>query len=182
MTPELHQPNYAQLVVEMYEKDDTPRVIPAIQEALSTRVAGAWVDARQLQTNPVPYPVRVFVRARAATGAADEAGDIDTLRRFGGEIEAVLRGSPHAARARSDWGRESFLLKLDVDPDLAALAGVSNRDVADSSTAAFSGIEAGTLDSGNLQIPIVARLRPSERSRISDVGNLYVFSPKTRSR
>ena len=44
------------------------------------------------------------------------------------------------ARMVNDWDEESFVVKLRVDADRAQLAGVSNLDVAASSTAAMSGI------------------------------------------
>jgi multidrug efflux pump subunit AcrB len=182
VTPQLHQQNYAQLVVEVFEKEDTPRLIGPMQRALSAEVPGAWIDARQLETNPVPYPVRAFVSARSAVDAQDEAADIRTLRRLAREVEDVLRGAPTAARVRSDWGEEGLVVSLKVDADRAALAGVSNQDVAASSAAGLSGTQVGTLFWGNDQIPIVARLRPSERAQASDLRDLYVLSSETTNK
>ena len=34
-----------------------------------------------------------------------------------------------AARVRDDWGAETFAVKLQVDPDRANLAGITNQDV-----------------------------------------------------
>ena len=68
------------------------------------------------------------------------------------------------------------LLLLAVLPDRANLAGVTNRDVAASATAAMSGTTLTTLQQGNQQIPVIARLRAAERAQLSDVKNLYVYS------
>jgi multidrug efflux pump subunit AcrB len=63
-----------------------------------------------------------------------------------------------------------------VDADRASLAGVTNRDVAQSTAAATSGTTVTVFRQGNLQIPVVARLVPQERAQLSDLENLYVYS------
>jgi len=77
---------------------------------------------------------------------------------------------------QDDWFAESPEVKLRIDPDRANLAGVTNRDVAASATAAMSGTTVTTLRQGNQQIPVIARLRAKERAQLSDVENLYVYS------
>jgi multidrug efflux pump subunit AcrB len=83
---------------------------------------------------------------------------------------------------RDDWDQEGFQVTLKVDPDRANLAGVTNEDVAISSTAAISGQVVTTLRRGDEQIPVVARLRMEERAQLSDVQNLYVYSSQNTSR
>src|SRR5262249_40388299 len=61
------------------------------------------------------------------------------------------------------------------DPDRANLAGITNRDVAASTTAAMSGTTVTTLREGNQQIPVIARLRATERAQLSDIENIYVY-------
>jgi multidrug efflux pump subunit AcrB len=53
VTPQLQQPNYSQMIIELFDKEDTPKLVAPIQAAISESVAGARVDVRQLQTNPV---------------------------------------------------------------------------------------------------------------------------------
>jgi multidrug efflux pump subunit AcrB len=77
---------------------------------------------------------------------------------------------------QNDWFAESTEVRLRIDPDRANLAGVTNRDVAQSTTAAMSGSTVATFREGNRQIPIIARLQASERAQLSDVENLYVYS------
>ena len=67
VTPQLQQLNYAQIIIELYDKEDTPKLIGP-SAAISQTIAGARVDVRQLQTNPVDYPVELRV-----TGLADGA-------------------------------------------------------------------------------------------------------------
>jgi len=102
---------------------------------------------------------------------AQEAQDIHTLRRLAREVRSILTSVPLATRVRNDWGEESFTTRLNIDPDRANLAGISNHDVANSSTAAINGIPLATLLEGDKQIPVVAHLRLAERARLSDLNN-----------
>ena len=67
-------------------------------------------------------------------------------------------------------------MKLQVDPDRANLAGVTNLDVAVSSAESMNGLSVTTMREGDQQIPVVARLRSEERAQLGDVQNLYVSS------
>jgi multidrug efflux pump subunit AcrB len=176
VSPQQQQRNYAQAVIEVTDKDDTPPLVGAMQTALSQQIPGARIDARQLQTNPVDMPVQVQLSGQEDVEATDEVRDIRTLRGLANQVEKILRSSPFAARVRTDWDVESSAVKLEIDPDRANLAGVTNLDVADSSTAAMSGSTLTAFREGDKQIPVVARLRVGERSQLSDIQNLYVYS------
>src|SRR5262249_10719900 len=79
---------------------------------------------------------------------------------------------------QDDWGAESFVMKLQVDPDRAQLAGLTNADVATSTAAALNGQQVGALRENNQQIPIVARLRMDECARLDDLQNLMIYSSR----
>ncbi|HEY6298472.1 MAG TPA: efflux RND transporter permease subunit, partial [Candidatus Binatus sp.] len=53
--------------------------------------------------------------------------------------------------------------------------GISNEDVAASTTASLSGTPVATLLEGDKQIPVVARLYRRERATVPDLENLYVY-------
>src|ERR1700723_4805004 len=67
-------------------------------------------------------------------------------------------------------------MKIEIDPDRANLVGITNADVATSAAAAISGDSVGIYKEGNKNIPIVVRLRPQDRARLSQIENLYVNS------
>jgi multidrug efflux pump subunit AcrB len=176
VSPELRQPNYARIIIQVDDKSDTPTLVGLLQTALSKSIAGAQLEVHQLQTNPVDFPVQVFLSGQADVSSAEEEHDIQTLRLLAGQVEDILRSNPKAAIVKNDWGAESSEVRLEVDPDKANLAGVTNLDVARSSTAAMSGMLMTTLREGDKQIPVIARLRMQERARLSDIQNLYVYS------
>jgi multidrug efflux pump subunit AcrB len=182
VTPQLQQLNYAQVIIEVYDKDDTPRMIAELQRALSENIVGARVDVRQLQTNPVDYPVELRITGLADISALDEEKDIAQLRTISSQVSDILRSVPTSARVRDDWGQDGFEVTLKVDPDRANIAGVTNQDVAQSSAAALSGTAVTTLRRGDQQIPVVSRLRASERASLSDLNSLYVYSSSSQNK
>ncbi len=176
VTPQLHQANYAQVIIRLNDREATPELAPLWQEAMSSEIPGAWLDVRQLQTNPVKYPVAIRLSGRATVDPSQEQQDIRTLRRLSRKVVSILRSVPMATRVRDNWGTDSFAVKLEIDPDQANFAGISNQDVALSSLSAVSGVEVATLREANLQIPVVTRMWPEQIASLSDLNNLYVFS------
>ena len=173
VAPELQQLNYAQLLIQVHDKHDTQTLVPLIEQALSTQIAGARLDVRELETGkPVGVPVSVRI---AGT-------DIAELRALGEQVKAVFRSIPTAERVRDDWGADTFSVALQVDPDRANLAGVTNLDVALSSVMAMNGRALSQVYDDHRQIPILARMRSQERAELSDIENLYVSSTRGQTK
>lgn len=182
VSPELQQLNYAQLILEATDKHYTQEFVGPLQQALSAAIPGARIDVRQLQTNPVEAPIEVRLAARTDIDAVSGETQIHTLRALASQVKDILRTAPQAARVRDDWDAESFVVRLQVDADRAFLAGVTNADVAASSTAAMSGLSLTVLREGDTQIPVVARLRQEERAQLSDIHNLYVYASQNANK
>src|SRR5262249_35410466 len=98
------------------------------------------------------------------------------LRRLTDELEQVFRDVRSARRVRDNWGSPTPALELQIDPDRAALAHLSNQDIATSVAAAASGVQLGAMLEANQAIRVVARLRREERGAVSDLSSLYVYS------
>src|SRR5438552_10785733 len=78
--PEATQTNYAQVIVQVRDKEATPKLIGPLQDELNKEVPGAWITVRQLQTNPVETPVEVLLTGRAKPNRRTESEDILSLR------------------------------------------------------------------------------------------------------
>ena len=177
LAPESKQLNYAQVVVEIRDRRYMPAFARAIQPALYRTIPGAFVDVQELQTNGSKYPIEIFVNGRAESslkGGGDQS-DIDTIRRIADQLETILREVPAARRVRNDWFGQTMVARLQIDPDRANFAGVTNRDVAASTTAALTGTPVAALLEGDKQIPVVARLVRPERASVEALENLYVY-------
>ena len=103
VAPEQQQPNYAQVLIEVYDKHDTAHLVDAAAGALTEKIAGARIDVRQLETGkPVGIPVAIR-DLRARTSAE--------LRRLADRSKAIFRVGADAERVRDDWGSESFAVQ-----------------------------------------------------------------------
>ena len=175
LAPEPKQVNYAQVVVEIDDRRRMARFAKILQPALTAAIPGAYVDVQELQTNGSKNPIEIFLSGRAESTLSGETEDIATLRKLANNIEDILRAVPEARRVRNDWFGQTMVARLEIDPDRANLAGISNEDVAASTTASLSGTRVTTLLEGDKQIPVVARLYRPERASVPDLENLYVY-------
>jgi multidrug efflux pump subunit AcrB len=167
--PEPSQLNYAQVLIEVYDKHDTSHLIGPLQDAIDARIAGARIDVKQLETGAaVGIPVAVRISGE----------DTHTLRTLGSQVADLMRQTPLTARVRDNWGPESFAVRLDTDAERANLSGLSNSEVAGASSAAINGARLSVLREGDRQIPIVARMRMEQRADLADVRSLYVLSDR----
>src|SRR6266702_853678 len=143
IAPEATQTNYAQVIVQVRDKEATPKLIGPLQDELNKEVPGAWITVRQLQTNPVETPVEVLITGQADTNPRTEAQDIRSLRNIASQAMDIVRQSPGIAVLRDDWSPDSPQMKIEIDPDRANLVGITNADVATSTSAAISGNPVG---------------------------------------
>ncbi len=178
--PQAKQLNYAQVLVQLTDKDLTPGFVDQVQPELSRQIPGARCDYRQLQTNPINYPVEIRVVSQADVGTKQSAQDIAEMRRIANQVIDIVSSAAEARRPRNEWEKESFQVQLNINPDRANLAGITNLDVANSATSALSGTPVTTLQDGDKNIPVVARLKLDERTKLSDIQNLYVYSSSSQ--
>jgi multidrug efflux pump subunit AcrB len=129
VSPQLQQLNYAQIILEVTDKEITPEFVKHLQPAMSASIPGARVDVRQLQYAAIDFPVDILITNNADVSAAQSAEDIRTLRRLAGQLKDIFRSLPNTAGVRDDWDTESSGVKLMIDPDRANLAGITNQDV-----------------------------------------------------
>jgi multidrug efflux pump subunit AcrB len=169
VSPEPRQTNYAQIIIQVKDKHDTHHLVESLQAAFSAEIPGARVDMRQLETSAIGIPISIRLSGE----------DIPTLRAEAEKMKGIFRAIPLADRVQDNWGAESFLVNLEIDPDRANLAGVTNFDVAVSSAMGMNGYEVAVLREGDKQIPVIARMRMEERSQLADLQNLYVYSTQT---
>jgi len=164
--PELSQPNYAQIVIEVTDSRLTELLVDQLQEALMSSMPGVRVDMRQLESGPpVGFPVQIRLSGE----------DMATLRGLAEKLKEVFRSLPNAYRVNDNWGADIFQARLRINADKANLAGITNLDVARSSASAMNGFQATTLREGRLMIPVMVRLRAEERAGIAELQNLYVY-------
>ena len=167
--------------MQVRDKEAAPELSGPIQDAVNKQVPGAWTTVRQLQTNPVENPVEILISGQTDTDPKTERADIRAVRDIASQVMDIVGRSSGITVLRDDWGPDSPQMKIEVDPDRANLVGITNSDIAASTTAAITGTSVGSYKEGNKDIPIVVRLRPQERARLSQVENLYINSSRAEN-
>jgi multidrug efflux pump subunit AcrB len=182
VSPEQQQQNYAQLLIQVRDKEATPALAGPLQKALEAEIPGANLIVHQLQINPVEFPIDLQISGISDLDPSREISDIRTLRQLATQAEAILRPLPGISIVQNDWFPESPEVNLQINSDKANLAGVTNMDVANSTATATDGSTVAVLREGNKQIPVVARLQTTELGQISDIRNLYVYGSQSNTK
>ena len=165
--PEPPAPNYAQLLLQFTRSEDTNRLVGPLQEALSSRVPGARIDVRTVETGPptiIPVSMRIL------------GDDARVLHAQAEKLRAILKASPFVINVRDDWGNDAIRTRLEIDHDRAGLAGVSSHDIAVSMYSGVTGAPIRYLREGRKNIPIVQLMDYGERQTVTDLSQLYVYS------
>jgi multidrug efflux pump subunit AcrB len=167
VAPEPPTPNYAQIVVNTRSIEDTRRLVAAVQQEADQTISEARVTARTLEQGP---PVGAPIAIRVS------GNDLAHLRGAAARIKAILNTTPGAISVHDDYGELPLALKVDVDADRAALAGLTSADVAQATQMGFTGQTVSYLRQGDKEIPILMRADPAERSGADSVADLYLSS------
>lgn len=169
LDPESPKLNFSMVVVTVNDKHVTPSLVGPVDRGLTENVAGVLADVRQLESGkPVGTPVSVTLFGRE--------DDMLGLQKAAQKVKELLLTIPGSARIRDNWGESLMTLDIQIDPDRANLAGLTNADIAQSMAAALNGQTLTYLRDGHRRIPVTARMRMDERSQIQNLKNLYVYS------
>lgn len=138
----------------------TERVLPRLQEELRRAIPEAFALALPFEQGP-PFDAPIEVRIVGP--------EIETLRKIGDQVRAVLAGSEAVTytRAKVLGGRPKLL--LEANEDSALFAGLALGDVADQLNASLEGIVAGRIIDGTQDIPIRVRVGQDTRGSLSRI-------------
>jgi multidrug efflux pump len=168
--PEPSAPNYAQLLLQFTESEDTNRLVGPLQDALTTQIAGARIDVRTVETGPptiIPVSMRIL------------GDDARVLRQEAEKLQSILKTSPSALNVRDDWGNDAIRTRLEIDQDRAGLAGVSSHDIAIGMYSGVAGVPIGYVREGRKNIPIVQLMDYGQRETVTDLEQLYIYSSQS---
>lgn len=162
--PRVPEEGSAQMLLTTASMEVVPALVAQLRAEVAQEVVGARVMVRRLEQGPPVDPPLQF----RLTG-----DDLPTLRRLADEVSGILRAAG-ADRVHDDLGRGAANLSIRVDQDRAALLGVDNTATGLVLAAAFQGVPVTDLREGDHLVPVVVRLRESERSAADRVRSLYI--------
>jgi multidrug efflux pump subunit AcrB len=103
----------------------------------------------------------------------------DVLSEKTASLMESLEGIPGIVDVRQDWENRVLGLSVKVDQARARRAGITSRDVANSLNSLISGAEVTQYREGDEEIPVIVRSTKAERTNVSAIYNMNVYSSTT---
>ncbi len=172
-SPELDQPNYAQVVINTAGIPQREALLRALTASLDR---GDFPDVRLRPSRlelgpPVGYPVQFRI-----TGP-----DAMRLRDIAADVGRAMRASPLVRNVSDNWGQMGKQATVVLDQDKARIMGLSSEAVANTLQTLQQGATITQYREGTDLIPVVARAIPSERRDIAGLGDVTVTSVNGRA-
>ena len=173
--PEPPARNYAEILVRTTDGRLTSDYVERVREVCEqgdaqlgiSPIAGARVVPLKLALGPPADPVLLRV---IGSGFADS----HKLRETSQQLEAIVRSQPETWNANSSWGVNGYQVSVDIDPNRATLAGVTNSQVASTLNSYYTGLKLTDFREGDHVVPVYFRLRPEERTSIRGLQESFV--------
>ena len=162
--PEYDYPYFAMLLVNTTDAQHTDQYARDIRERLSS-VVEARVTVNLFMLGP---PVKDAVAFRLS------GPDRDVIDRQAREMVKRFKQVRGTSAAYSNWGAPSLQGEIDIDADAANLAGVTNADVAFTTSSLLSGALLTTYREGDHRVPVMLRTIREQRQSLSDLSDIYV--------
>ncbi|MCZ6659669.1 MAG: efflux RND transporter permease subunit, partial [Gammaproteobacteria bacterium] len=162
--PEYPYPYFALLVVNTTDPKHTEAYARVMRERLADYVS-ARITVDQFMVGP---PVRDPVAFRLI------GPDREIVAAQGHRMIALFKETPGVVRPYSNWGAPANQVELTIDSYAANLAGVTNGDIAFTTSTLLSGAELTTYREGDHVIPVLLRTAREKREALSDLADIFV--------
>jgi multidrug efflux pump subunit AcrB len=171
--PELPNTSYAQLIIDV----DDPSSINEHIEATESFIAKELPDA-------MGYGVKFELGpgGKGKIQARFLGPDPNELRRLAAEAESIMRDTPNTKAQRTDWRQRVKVLRPKLVEDRANLLGIHKGELSHAIRQAYQGETVGVYRDGDLLLPIIVRAPHRERSTISQLDNIQIWSPVAQKR
>lgn len=166
--PEYYNPEYAQFLIRTENLDKLVASLPQVKQMLANNYPDLFFKIRRLEVGPSP---------RAKIEARFSGPDIDKLKEISEQAKYVLNNHQYAANVRDDLGAKTKVIRPIVNEAAARLAGVTKKDIDALLNRNFDGEQIGVYRSGTDILPIKIRTPVNERSSVSSLSNLFIYSP-----
>ena len=162
--PDFSYPSYALLAVNTVDPSITDDVVMGARDSLASfHQARITVDKFVLGP-PVDDPVAFRL----------SGPDHAILRQAADTMVQELKRIPGARQVYSNWGTTSYQVDVEIDPDAANLAGVTNANIALTLKAIISGAELTRFREGDHLVPVMLRTFREKREDLADLTGIYV--------
>lgn len=102
--------------------------------------------------------------------------DPDKLAEISEQIKSRLFSIPGTKNVKDDWGPKGKKFVIDIDPNKAQLAGVTNQDIATSLQTVLDGFRAGEFREGDKSIPILILSDQDQQQSLASLETLNIYA------
>lgn len=169
--PNLPAKNYAQILIKTESEEATEKVIIDYQRKYSNLFPSAYVRMKQLNMINALAPIEVRI----------SGNDIPALKQVADQVLAIGKKHKQVTWARTDYNEMQPTLQVDVKTADAARLGLSKSDIANAISMHSEGITATQIWEDTYAVDVKIKSPKSARSNLSDLRDLNIVSPQTRS-
>lgn len=166
-TPEKSYPAYAQLVLEMSDRESLDRAMGNIGSYLRGEYPEAEFRVKHMENGPAPA-----AKLEARLYGEDPA----ELRRLAEEVKRAMRSEPAVDNIRHTWRNPSPVIRPQLAGATLRETGINKSDIDEALLINFNGKQVGTYREGSSLLPIVARAPAEERLDADSLLKLQVWS------
>jgi multidrug efflux pump subunit AcrB len=167
-TPEKANSAYTQFLVEL----DNASYIDAAYDEIQDYLEANFEDAQP--------QVRKFILGPGDPGKLQAkffGPDANMLRDLSAKAEAIFKTHPDAFGVRNDWRGRVKVLRPIIDKQQASQFKISRQAISNAILQGFEGLTVGVYRDGDEMLPIIMRATEAERTDVSSIRNLQIFSP-----
>jgi len=167
-TPEKTNNAYAQLLVDVESPDIIEKLLVNMEAHIKKTYPDVLGYASKFQLGP------------GSTGkiqARLNGPDRNVLRELSEQVKTILYENPNSKGVRTDWRQRVKVVRPIVAEKQANLNGITRPDIARALLEGFQGERVGVYRENDLLLPIILRAEEVNRSDISSLNNLQIWSP-----
>ncbi len=166
--PEKASSAYAQFLVDVEDYSLVPELIDQAEREIPQRLIESEVFGRMFILGP---------GSGGKIQARFSGPESRVLRELEMETMRILREDGGAKAIRSDWRNQVLYLRPVLTDLESNLAGIERPDVASAMRSGFEGESIAVFRDGDELLPIIVRAEEAERSEVSSMNNLLIWSP-----
>lgn len=166
--PEKSYPSYAQLIVQVADREQINPTLAATRELIRDEHLQAFAKVKRLMIGPSPA---------ASIEARFSGPDPKELRALGLKAQAIMHDDGGLESIRHDWRQQEKVIRPQFQEAQARRAGITREDLDNTLALNFSGRDVGLYRDGSKLLPIVARPPDNERLSADNLNDVQVWSP-----
>lgn len=165
---ELNNSSYAQLIVQFHNFDLVAPATEKIRTMLQEKFPQGFSNIKRMKLGPA---TKAKIEARLI------GPDPDLLRKYSEQVIHILEAEPLAINIRHDWRERVKVLRPIYNQAEGRRLGISKTDLDNALAATFNGKTIGLFRHGSSMLPIVVRSPEEERSSVTKLEDISVYSP-----